>query len=83
MKLADKLNDQIMAGNTDLPGAPLTSFFDSLSPLQKQLLIQQQFQQTQPGVSDITQFAVSPQQSSESIRQNIRGENTWFPVSTY
>ena len=67
--------------STALPGAPLTSFFESLSPLQKQLLIQQQFQQIPSTATK--DFPQSPPNQRIPVNSglNFQHSSVWFPVS--
>ena len=70
--------------STALPGAPLTSFFDSLSPLQKQLLLQQQFQQGLTTVNEDSQKGSLFQSLSNNKLSNFQpATDIWFPVCTY
>ena len=70
--------------STALPGAPLTSFFDSLSPLQKQLLLQQQFQQVSPTVNEDSQTSSFFQGLSDNKLSNFQQPtDIWFPVCIY
>ena len=74
--------ESLRTSTTALPGAPLTSFFDSLSPLQKQLLLQQQFQQVSPAIANQNSNSASfPSNSLENSLLNLQGtENIWFSV---
>ena len=75
--------ESLRTSSTALPGAPLTSFFDSLSPLQKQLLLQQQFQQVSPAIINQNPNS-SPflPNSLENSLLNMQGtEDIWFSVS--
>ena len=70
--------------STALPGAPLTSFFDSLSPLQKQLLLQQQFQHVSPTINEDSQTASFFQSLSDNKLSNFQQPtDIWFPVCIY
>ena len=76
--------ESLRTSTTALPGAPLTSFFDSLSPLQKQLLLQQQFQQVSPAIvnqnGNTSPFLPS---SLENSLLKLQGQNDiWFSVRT-
>ena len=71
----------MVAGNADFPGAPLTSFFDSLSPLQKQLLLQQQFQQVSPNVKTKSPSVSLPQFLQQTPQLMLSAANVWKQVS--
>ena len=76
--------ESLRTSTTALPGAPLTSFFDSLSPLQKQLLLQQQFQQVSPSIVNQNGNPSSFLPSSlENSLLKLQGTNDiWFSVSS-
>ena len=67
--------------STALPGAPLTSFFESLSPLQKQLLIQQQFQQIPSTATKDFSQSLPNQRIPVNSGLNFQHSSVWFPVS--
>ena len=66
--------------STALPGAPLTSFFESLSPLQKQLLIQQQFQQIPSTATKDFSSSHSNQRLLVNNGLNFQHSSAWLPV---
>jgi hypothetical protein len=64
--------------STALPGAPLTSFFESLSPLQKQLLIQQQFQQIPSTATKDLSSSHSNQRLPVNNGLNFQHSSAWL-----
>ena len=77
--------ESLRTSSTALPGAPLTSFFDSLSPLQKQLLLQQQFQQVSPAIvnQNAKPSAFLPNSLENSLLSFQGTDDIWFSVSLF
>ena len=74
------LAETLRTSSTGLPGAPLTSFFDSLSPLQKQLLLQQQFQKVSSNINEDSQSISLHQRPTNANQLNLQATSLWFPV---
>ena len=75
----DALVVETLRTSTALPGAPLTSFFESLSPLQKQLLIQQQFQQIPSTATKDFSQSLPNQRIPANSGLNFQHSSVWFP----